>query len=295
MVAYLVTHRGRPLHQSAARRSAHEPVSRFQCCRAAMTMYTPPWQTGRWHTRFGEGLNVRARSVAVQLLHRWRWNALVVLPVLLLAIPGCALLASARYGAVDPLEIDAVRVPSVSTPALEVPVGIEPYIFRPSGERADPVNLIFLHTDAATASAMIERVLGWRPVVASGMMFRQRAGLRPTARQLAAEISPQMRYHIRLQAVAVTDTQTYVLASVHRDDTAACGHVGRAFDEMRDLVARAFADAGHQVERVDLANTTPGLHCDGSRVGGDGLAALIDLSRVPRVEASVRNRILGVH
>ena len=214
------------------------------------------------------------------------------MPILLFAIPACVLAASAR-GIREPAPasevVDAAAAPAA--PPLEVPAGIEPYIYRPTGERADPVNLIFLHTDANTVSAAIERVLGWKPVVASGMSFRERTGTRPTSRQLAAEISPQSRFHIRIQAVPITDLQTHVLASVHRDDTVACGHVGRAFDEMRDLVARAFAEAGHPVRVVELGNTASGLHCDGSRVAGDGAAALIDLSSLPRVDAPIGNRV----
>jgi hypothetical protein len=179
--------------------------------------------------------------------------------------------------------------PVMATP----PPGFEPYIFRMSGERADPVNLIFLHTDAPTVAATIERVLGWRPVVASNMQFKRGDRLRPTSRQLAAEVGGGSRYHIRIQAVPITDTQWWVLASVHRDDTAACGHVGRAFDETRDLVARALREAGMPTGTIDLDNDASGLHCDGSRVPGDGRAVLVDLSRVPRVDTS-RGRIVGV-
>jgi hypothetical protein len=184
---------------------------------------------------------------------------------------------------------------TTAPPTLEVPTGFDPYIYRPSGERADPINLIFLHTDAATAAATAQRVLGWRPVVATGMSFKHKNGTRPTSRQLAADLGPQSRYHLRIQSVPITDTQTFVLASVHRDDTAPCGHVGRAFDEMRDLVARHFSEAGFPTRIVDLDNTAAGLHCDGSRVGGDGKAVLIDLSSIPRVDNQLPNRIPGVH
>ena len=188
------------------------------------------------------------------------------------------------------------RQEAAVAPSLEAPTGFEPYIYRASGERADPVNIIFLHTDGATASAAVQRVLGWRAIVATGMNFKHKGGgARPTSRQLAADLSPGTRYHMRIQAVPLTDTQTYVLASVHRDETVACGHVGRAFDETRDLVAGAFAEAGYPIDFVSLDNTSSGLHCDGSRVAGDGRAVLIDLSRFPRVDVNGRGRIPGVY
>jgi hypothetical protein len=216
----------------------------------------------------------------------------------LLSVPACWVAASTisetvadQAAASDGV---AMPVPRATPPPLEAPSGFDPYIYRPSGERADPINIIFLHTDGATAAATSQRVLGWKPVVASGMSFKQRNGMRPTYRQLAADLSPQIRYHMRIQAVPITDTQTFVLASVHRDDTAPCGHVGRAFDDMRDVVAQKFNEAGFPTRIVDLENTAAGLHCDGSRVGGDGKAVLIDLSNVPRVDIPAPNRIPGV-
>lgn len=220
----------------------------------------------------------------------------VLLPffVVVVLLCGALLLPEARgasSSAADSSQPGEAAV-GVLQPDLEAPVGFDPYIFRPTGERADPVNLIFLHTDAATVSKAIERVLGWRPVVASNMTFRRGERQRPTARQLIADLSGGSRYHIRIQAVPVTDTQTYVLASVHRDDNAACGHVGRAFDDTRDLVARAFAEAGFAIRAIDLDNVASGAHCDGSRVAGDGRAVLVDLSRVPRAEPT-RYRVIG--
>ncbi|MGH2585807.1 MAG: hypothetical protein ACRDJE_12910 [Dehalococcoidia bacterium] len=219
----------------------------------------------------------------------------VLLIASLVAVPACVFAAAAH----DELPSAHHAEGSATTAApdaslLEAPKGFDPYIYRPTGELADPINVIFLHTDAATAAAAVERVLGWRPVVASSMTFKQRNGTRPTFRQLAADLGPGSRYHMRIQAVPITDTQTYVLASVHRDETAPCGHVGRGFDEMRDLVAERFTEAGFPARLEDLGNTTAGRHCDGSYVGGDGRAVLIDLSHVPRVDTiTVRNGTLG--
>ena len=218
--------------------------------------------------------------------------------LVLLLGAACVVAVTAREGPPAPEVVaKAEEEPQAAVaPALEAPAGFEPYIYRASGERADPVNIVFLHTDEATASAAVQRVLGWRSIVATGMTFKQKSGgVRPTSRQLAADLSPGARYHMRIQAVPLTDTQTYVLASVHRDETVACGHVGRAFDETRDLVAHAFAEAGYPTGYVDLGNTDSGLHCDGSRVAGDGRAILIDLSRFPRVDLGSRGRAPGAY
>jgi hypothetical protein len=217
--------------------------------------------------------------------------------VLVLALSSCAVAVGTSP---DNAEDGAALRTMMAFPALpseplglETPAGFDPYIYRPSGERADPINIIFLHTDAPTAGATAQRVLGWPAVIAGGMSFKEGNGVRPTSRQLALDLGPQSRYHMRIQSVPSTDTQTFVLASVHRDDTAACGHVGRAFDEMRDLVARNFAEAGYPTRIVDLGNTESGPHCDGSRVAGDGRAVLIDLSRAPRVNPAPAYGVAG--
>ena len=85
------------------------------------------------------------------------------------------------------------------------------------------------------------------------------------------------RYHVRIETITPDDAQDYVLAAVHRDDSVRCGHVGVAFDETRDLIARAFADAGYTVSLVRLGNSQSATHCDGTRNAGDGTAAVIDL------------------
>lgn len=225
-----------------------------------------------------------------------RAQRLWIVAALLLLVPACVAAVAARASVLpaeiaQPAGLTTDGAPAL--PQLDVPVGFDPYIYRPTGELADPVNIIFLHTDGATAAAVAERVLGWRAATAAGMMFKNRTGARPTYRHLVADLSAQVRWHLRIQAVPLSDTQTYVLASVHRDDTAPCGHVGRGFDETRDIVGRAFAEAGFPTRIVYLDNTAAGQHCDGSRVGGDGAAVLIDLSAAPRVDLPLRNHVQG--
>lgn len=159
----------------------------------------------------------------------------------------------------------------------ELPRDFDSYIYRQNGVKADPVNVIFRGSDADKVAAAIERVLGWRPIRGSQMAFRRAAGTHVAVHQLGSLESEGSRVHIRIEAGPSDGTAGYVLAAVHRDETVPCGHVGRAFDETRDLVARAFATAGYNTYPVDLGNREPGDHCDASRIGGDGHAVVIDL------------------
>jgi len=162
--------------------------------------------------------------------------------------------------------------------STDLPGSFDPYIHRSSGQPADPVNLIFRGADADTAAQLAQRVLGWPVVAGSPMQFTDQGHDHPTAWQLGHDLGHGSRYHLRIEAIGAADGQSYTLAAVHRDDLVACGHVGRAFDEVRDIVVRAFADAGYSVSMVWLGNTEDGLQCDGSRTAGGGAAAIIDLS-----------------
>ena len=159
----------------------------------------------------------------------------------------------------------------------ELPRDFDSYIYRQNGVKADPINVIFRSSDADKVAEAIERVLGWRPIRGSQMAFHRAAGTRLAVHQLGSVESEGSRLHIRIEATPSDGTATYVLAAVHRDETVPCGHVGRAFDETRDLVARAFATAGYDTYQVDLGNREPGDHCDASRIGGDGHAVVVDL------------------
>jgi hypothetical protein len=154
------------------------------------------------------------------------------------------------------------------------------YLHRAGGELADPVNLIFVHATGDGAAAAVERVLGWQPTSGSELLF-WRAGepaLEPL--QLGQSLGHGDRYHIRIEERPGEATGE-VYAGVHHDMRAACGHLGRDFDTMRDYVAERFAAAGYAVARVDLGNTEPSRQCDGSFSGGDGMAAVIDLGSAP--------------
>jgi hypothetical protein len=98
--------------------------------------------------------------------------------------------------------------------------------------------------------------------------------------QLGHSLGHGDRYHIRIeQQLSAGDGEVY--AGVHHDIRAACGHLGREFDAMRDLVAARFAAAGYAVGRIELGNVQPSRQCDGSYSGGDGVAAIIDLGPAP--------------
>ncbi|HEY7295486.1 MAG TPA: hypothetical protein VH916_10615 [Dehalococcoidia bacterium] len=152
----------------------------------------------------------------------------------------------------------------------------DPYLYRVTGERADPINVLF-RGDLVATTAAVQQVLGWYPVEGSAMIFRDGSGAHATAVQLGFDLPHASRYHIRLGAVEQQGGQDYVLAGVHRDDTMTCGHVGLAFDEVRDLVVTTFAQAGYATSRLGLDNTQPGPQCDGRSTAGDGTAVIIDL------------------
>ncbi len=203
--------------------------------------------------------------------HRARrlWSSAVVVGVLLAALTVAGLSAA---GGAPPEE-------PAATPALPTaPAGFAPYIHRASSAAADPVNLIFIGADPDTVSLLVQELLGWRLIPGSPMSFFIAGRARTTRWQLGADLPNGSRYHIRIQDVQAEDGQSYVLAAVHRDDTVACGHVGRGFDETRDLLGARFAEAGYPVHRVRLGNAHPGRHCDGSLTGGDGSALLVDLT-----------------
>lgn len=169
--------------------------------------------------------------------------------------------------------------------ASEAPLASQPferYIERQDGSAADPINLVFIGATADSAADAVHAVLGWTPVRGAPMFFRDHGVLRPAAWQLGVPSTHGARLHLRIEATASSGRRSYVLASVHRDDAVACGHVGRGFDQARRLVASAFAQAGYQVTLVQLGNTAPGPQCDGSASAGDGVVAVVHLGPQPR-------------
>ncbi len=158
-----------------------------------------------------------------------------------------------------------------------LPGSFDPYIHRAGSEPADPINLIFVGGDADTVAQAAQQALGWPVVAGSPMDFIDQGRVHPTAWQLGDDLGHGSRYHLRIESITAADGQSYTLAAVHRDDSVACGHVGRAFDQARDIVAHAFAGAGYRVTMVWLGNTNDGPQCDGSRTAGGGETAIIDL------------------
>jgi hypothetical protein len=165
----------------------------------------------------------------------------------------------------------------VSAGSPNLPTGFDPYLHRPSMAVADPVNLVFLNADPDQVAAAVRAVLGWQPIPGSPMLFLVHDQVLPTRWQLGTSLGGGSRAHLRVQDAAPGGERSFVLAAVHRDDPVSCGHVGRAFDEMRDLVAGAFSAAGYPVTLVSVGNTGTARHCDGTVNGGDGRVAIIDL------------------
>ncbi|HTE86817.1 MAG TPA: hypothetical protein VK821_19050 [Dehalococcoidia bacterium] len=169
-----------------------------------------------------------------------------------------------------------------------VPMQFDQYIHRENGAPADPINLIFIAPNPEAAANAVHAVLGWDPLDGSPMQFLDEGLSRSSAWQMGIQFSRASRWHIRIENVTRDGQGEYVLAAIHRDDNAACGHVGGAFDRARDNVAGAFAAAGYSVTTLDLGNTRSGLQCDGSYTAGDGAAAVIDLSAPPESLAARR-------
>jgi hypothetical protein len=156
----------------------------------------------------------------------------------------------------------------------------DPYVHRTDGPLADPINLIFYGGDADSVAATLHKTLGWPVVEGSPMTFFDHGAVRQTRWQLGQDLGRGNRWHLRVEAVSATDGQDYVLAAVHYDKAAACGHVGGQFDPARRKVVRALADAGYHVHAISLGNTEPGPQCDGTSTAGDGTVAVIDLAPV---------------
>jgi hypothetical protein len=165
------------------------------------------------------------------------------------------------------------------TSAASSTEGFEPYLYRTNGQPADPVNLVFRAGDGRDVADAVGRVLGWLPVNSTPMFFHDADKTWPTGWQYNLPLAAGARFHLRIEAVTPADRRSYVLAAVHQDRPAGCGHLGMEFDAMREYVARAFARAGYRVETTTLGNTLPGRQCDGTYTAGDGQLSVIDLTR----------------
>lgn len=169
-----------------------------------------------------------------------------------------------------------LRLYTITTAA---PVPFDPYLVRADGSRADPVNIVFESVtpglDSATVADAVIATLGWYDVAGEPMSFVSLDRKQASARQLGRDLGGGTRLHLRIAAVDAADNQTRVLAAVHRDESAACGHVGRGFDETREQLAEAFRAAGYLVTLLSLGNDASGRHCDGSRTSGDGRAVVV--------------------
>lgn len=211
-----------------------------------------------------------------RVLSGWRGGILVMLCLIVLGA-GAAVVQAAGDSSQPAASALSPTAAPLRDPLLRVLPGIDGYLYRATGERADPVNLILWGVDTRTVVEAITRVLGWQPIEGSPMTFIDQGQPLLTTHHFGLPAGAGARLHLRLASPSHNGAETYVLAAVHRDDPAPCGHVGRAFNEARDLVAQAFAAAGYAVITVRRGNTDPGGHCDGSLTMGDGQIAVIRL------------------
>jgi hypothetical protein len=203
-------------------------------------------------------------------------HAAICAAVILTAICAAGLLTWAR-AAVHRPSFGSRAHAEISEAALAE--GFTHYLYRNNGQPADPINLMFRTGDGRSVAKAVRDVLGWVPVNSTPMDFRHASGTRPTGWQFNLPLEAGVRFHLRVEAVTPSDQRDYVLAAVHQDVPARCGHLGTSFDVMREHVAQAFAKAGYQVETITLDNTQPGRQCDGSYTAGDGRLTIIDLTR----------------
>lgn len=156
---------------------------------------------------------------------------------------------------------------------------VYPYLLRASGQRADPINLLFVGTTNVQAvAALIRDTLGWRSDSGSTMFFVQGNEIQPQDAQVASSEENGRRYHLRLKlGQGLVAGKPFILGAVHVDERAGCGHVGREFDAARDFLKAELAWSGLRVEVEPWNNTGPARHCDGSETAGDGLLAVVEL------------------
>ena len=156
---------------------------------------------------------------------------------------------------------------------------VNPYIARPTGQRADPVNIIFLGSnDVEAVSRVLSEAFGWRDGGGGNMLFAQRGEPAVQDRQLTSQMENGRRFHIRLKAGQDTiHGWPYILAAIHADYNSACGHVGREFNTARDFLMVELVKRGFSLRTESWGNTEPARHCDGSDTAGDGTIAVFTL------------------
>lgn len=157
--------------------------------------------------------------------------------------------------------------------------GIYPYLVRPTGQRADPINILFIGTnDVQVITALTRETFGWT-VEGGGMMyFAQSNDLKPQDAQLTSPENSGVRFHLRLKTgQGLLGDQPFVLGAVHTDYPVRCGHVGRDFDSDRDLLAFHFSQKGLTTAKIGWGNTARVRHCNGELNAGDGLVSVIQL------------------
>lgn len=156
---------------------------------------------------------------------------------------------------------------------------IFPYIVRPTGQRADPINVVFAGSDDVRDVVKLTReTFGWDIEDGGRMFFSQRNGLKPQDAQLTSAEDAGLRFHIRLKAgFGLLADLPFVLGAVHTDYPVRCGHIGRDFDSDRDLLSFHFGERGFETFKTCWGNSAQVRHCNGELNNGDGIVAVIRL------------------
>lgn len=159
---------------------------------------------------------------------------------------------------------------------------VYPYLIRPGGQRGDPINLFFLgSSDVQSVATVVASVLGWSDEGGGTMFFAQGNDVQAQDVQLSSPTVGGRRYHIRLKAGQGTlGGQPFVIGAIHTDHTTACGHVGRDFNDDRELVSRYLGQAGLATSKAYWGNTAGTRHCTGEENSGDGTVSVIQLPAV---------------
>ena len=154
--------------------------------------------------------------------------------------------------------------------------------------RVDPINVVFTGWGTwGRAESQIESHAGWTATSGSTQSFVDHATCRAMHTQRAS--GEGARFHARLRGQHPDAVLGWTATGdAHHEDVVVfpvpCGHAvdssgpgGSGFDQGRDELAVAFANAGHATERAWWGNTQSFKQCDGDYAASDGWTVFIEV------------------